>query len=71
MKLSNQAKGALLMALQQCMLEEIDIIKLLDEMDFSLSEGELVCLNPTQIDLSKAANPLLREGFKSLTIFEE
>ena len=71
MKLSNQAKGALLMTLQQCLLEECDIIKLLDEMDFTLSEGELVCLNPTQVDLSKTADPLLQEGFKTLTVTEE
>tara|TARA_Y100000034_G_C6895861_1_gene412972 strand:+ start:2270 stop:2494 length:225 start_codon:yes stop_codon:yes gene_type:complete len=34
MKLSNQAAGALMMALQKCLLEEIDIMPLLQGMDF-------------------------------------
>tara|TARA_Y100000310_G_scaffold221243_1_gene222771 strand:- start:22 stop:258 length:237 start_codon:yes stop_codon:yes gene_type:complete len=34
MKLSNQAAGALMMALQKCLLEETDIMPLLQDMDF-------------------------------------
>jgi hypothetical protein len=34
MKLSNQAAGALMMALQKCLLEETDIMPLLQNMDF-------------------------------------
>jgi hypothetical protein len=45
MKLSNQAAGALMMALQKCLLEETDIMPLLQEMDFFVDvvqkDGEL------------------------------
>ena len=34
MKLSNQAAGALMMALQKCLMEETDIMPLLQNMDF-------------------------------------
>ena len=34
MKLSNQAAGALMMALQKCLMEETDIMPLLQDMDF-------------------------------------
>ena len=34
MKLSNQAAGALMMALQKCLMEEIDIMPLLQNMEF-------------------------------------
>ena len=71
MKLSNQAKGALLMTLQKCLLEEVDVVGLLDELDFTLSDGELCVLNSPTVDLSKTADPLLREGFNALTVTEE
>ena len=47
MKLSNQAKGALLMALQKCLLEEVDMVGLLDEMDFSLSDRRTNSFEPS------------------------
>jgi len=34
MKLSNQAAGALMMALQKCLMEETDIMPLLQNMEF-------------------------------------
>ena len=46
MKLSDQAAGALLMALQKCLWEETDIMPLLKEMDFEPSDDGLVVLNP-------------------------
>ena len=46
MKLSDQAAGALLMALQKCLWEETDIMPLLKEMDLEVSGDELVVLNP-------------------------
>lgn len=46
MKLSNQAKGALMMALQKCLLEQTDIVPILDEMNFFTDEsGDLVVEN--------------------------
>jgi hypothetical protein len=47
MKLSNQGAGALLMALQKCLLEETDITGILKDMDFTLdSNEELIVSNP-------------------------
>ena len=34
MKLSDQALGALMMALQKCLMEQTDIVPILEEMDF-------------------------------------
>ena len=55
MKLSNQAKGALMMALQKCLLEETDIMPLLESMDFELTPGDdtsLIVANPPVVELS-------------------
>ena len=47
MKLSNQASGALMMALQKCLLEQRDITGILKDMEFEVgNEGELVVSNP-------------------------
>jgi hypothetical protein len=47
MKLSKQANGTLMMALQKCLLEQSDITVILDDLEFDVStEGELVVNNP-------------------------
>ena len=47
MKLSNQASGALLMALQKCLMEQSDITGILNDMDFEVDDvGELIVANP-------------------------
>tara|TARA_R100000664_G_C2686838_1_gene92529 strand:+ start:450 stop:638 length:189 start_codon:yes stop_codon:yes gene_type:complete len=46
MKLSNQAIGALLMTLQKCLAEEIDITELLSEWDLSVKNDEVYVDNP-------------------------
>ena len=47
MKLSNQAVGALMMALQKSLMEQSDIVPVLAGMDFvSDTEGELSVTNP-------------------------
>ena len=47
MKLSNQAMGALMMALQKSLLEQTDIVPVLQSFNFSLSEKEeLIVENP-------------------------
>jgi hypothetical protein len=54
MKLSNQAMGALMMALQKCLMEETDIIELLGDMDFQVtgpSQSELIITNPPIVSL--------------------
>ena len=54
MTLSNQAVGALMMALQRSLMEQTDIVPLLTEMDFQVStddETELVVTNPPVLTL--------------------
>ena len=47
MKLSNQAMGSLMMALQKSLLEQTDIVPILKDFDFEVGEGEeLVIRNP-------------------------
>ena len=47
MKLSNQALGALMMALQKSLMDQSDITGLLQQLDFLVDEGEqLVVENP-------------------------
>lgn len=60
MKLSNQAIGALMMALQKSLMEQSDIVPLLANMDFDKGpdakrwggkNGELVVNNPPVVSL--------------------
>ena len=55
MQLSDQAAGALLMALQKCLWEQVDIMPLLKEMVFEASDDGLVVINPPVVsgDLSE------------------
>ena len=46
MKLSNQAVGAVMMALQKSLMEQSDIVPMLQGLKFVSSEGELVVTNP-------------------------
>tara|TARA_Y100000034_G_scaffold105381_1_gene132690 strand:+ start:8 stop:196 length:189 start_codon:yes stop_codon:yes gene_type:complete len=47
MKLSNQAVGAIMMALQKSLMEQSDIVPLLKEMNFvEMDNGELLIENP-------------------------
>ena len=47
MKLSNQAMGALMMALQKSLLEQTDIVPILESFNFQCDESEqLTVLNP-------------------------
>ena len=55
MKLSNQAVGALMMALQRSLMEQSDIVPVLQEMNFQVnpedsSHTELVVTNPPTIN---------------------
>jgi hypothetical protein len=57
MKLSNQAVGSLMMALQRSLMEQTDIVPVLQEMNFQLnpedsSQSELVVTNPPVINLN-------------------
>ena len=68
MKLSNQAMGALMMALQKSLLEQTDIVPLLEEMNFQVdpedqSHSALVITNPPVVSLE---NTVLDELVESL-----
>ena len=61
MKLSNQAMGALMMALQKCLMEQSDITDILNEFDFALNNEEaLVVLNPPMVESDQ--DPLFEEN---------
>ena len=56
MKLSNQAIGALMMALQKSLMEQSDIVPVLEEMNFQVdaadqSQSTLVVTNPPVVSL--------------------
>jgi hypothetical protein len=56
MKLSDQAVGALMMALQKCLMDQLDIVPILADMEFTPTEGdELVVENPPSFEV-KAGN---------------
>ena len=46
MKLSNQASGALLMALQKCLMEQSDITGILKDMDFEVELARALSVGP-------------------------
>lgn len=55
MKLSNQALGALMLALQNSLIEQKDIVPVLKSFDFELSkEDELMVTNPPTVRASFA-----------------
>jgi len=56
MKLSNQAMGALMLALQKCLMEQSDITEILKEFDFVTggdSQDELFVLNPPTVKVDE------------------
>ena len=57
MKLSNQAMGALMMALQKSLMDQSDVTKMLQEFDFSLDASErLVVNNPPVLRFAENKN---------------
>lgn len=51
MKLSKQALGSLMMALQKSLLEQSDIVPVLEGMDWELNGDELFVTNPPTFSL--------------------
>ena len=49
MQLSNQAMGAIMMALQESLLNELDIVPILKGFELEESESGLVVLNPPTV----------------------
>tara|TARA_R110002124_G_scaffold6153_1_gene37604 strand:- start:3874 stop:4065 length:192 start_codon:yes stop_codon:yes gene_type:complete len=49
MKLSHQAMGAIMLALQNSILEQSDIVPVLEDFNFDITDNEdLVVMNPPQ-----------------------
>ena len=62
MKLSNQAMGAIMMALQKSILEQVDIVPTLRSFIFENSNDELVVKNPPNFTIDKDVfNPEVKE----------
>tara|TARA_Y100000310_G_scaffold326978_1_gene392646 strand:+ start:338 stop:514 length:177 start_codon:yes stop_codon:yes gene_type:complete len=58
MKLSNQAMGAIMMALQKSLMEQSDITETLGGFEFVItdsSQGELVISNPPIVEVKQDA----------------
>lgn len=54
MKLSKQALGSLMMALQKSLLEQSDIVPVLEELDWESFNGELFVKNPPNFSLDES-----------------
>ncbi len=52
MQLSDQALGALMLALQNSLLNQTDIVPVLKEFKFTTSDDGLVVENPPVVDMS-------------------
>jgi len=53
MKLSHQAMGAVMLALQNSILEQTDIVPILESFDFDITDNnDLVVINPPQAKIS-------------------
>ena len=56
-KLSNQAIGAIMMALQKSLIEQSDIVPVLREFQVQVDDsGELVVMNPPTIEVPNEEN---------------
>jgi hypothetical protein len=56
LKLSHQAMGAIMMALQESLLNELDIVPILEGFELVAAEDGLVVLNPPTVRLSNNAS---------------
>ena len=63
-KLSNQAIGAIMMALQKSLMEQSDIVPVLQSFNVQVNDaGELVVMNPPKVQVkSHADNGPILEG---------
>ena len=54
-KLSNQAVGAIMMALQKSLMEQTDIVPVLRNFNIQIDDaGELVVMNPPKVKVNQA-----------------
>ena len=53
-KLSNQAVGAIMMALQKCLMDQTDIVPVLRGFEVQIDDsGELVVINPPTVKVEQ------------------
>ena len=58
MKLSDQALGAIMMALQNSLMNQTDIVPVLKDFDLMMNENEeVVVLNPPPVELNSTIGP--------------
>jgi|TARA_R110002074_G_scaffold186036_2_gene351383 hypothetical protein len=63
MFMTDQAVGAVMMALQKSLMEQSDIVPVLKEFKFRLSEGGLMILNPPLVKFNEESEETLQESF--------
>ena len=68
MKLSNQAIGAIMLALQKSLMEQSDIVPVLQEFNIEKSAEGLVVENPPVVEFQ---SPEIRTTETDLTVAEE
>ena len=62
MKLSDQSVGAVMMALQKSLMEQSDIVPVLREFKFKLSEEGLVVINPPLVKFNEETTEQFRNA---------
>jgi hypothetical protein len=61
-KLSNQAVGAIMMALQTSLMEQTDIVPVLQEFQIQVDDsGELVVMNPPLVKAEKQKTAIITD----------
>ena len=62
-KLSNQAVGAIMMALQKSLMEQTDIVPVLKSFNVQIDDaGELVVMNPPTVEVKESLKGAVLEG---------
>ena len=62
-KLSNQAVGAIMMALQKSLMEQTDIVPVLQEFQIQVDDsGQLVVMNPPKVEVKNNTKEPVLEG---------
>tara|TARA_B100000530_G_scaffold324774_1_gene261836 strand:- start:458 stop:676 length:219 start_codon:yes stop_codon:yes gene_type:complete len=64
-KLSNQALGAVMMALQESLLNELDIVPILKGFELAETEDGLVVTNPPTVRVSNDS-PITEEDLENM-----
>ena len=62
-KLSNQAVGAIMMALQKSLMEQTDIVPVLQEFQIQVDDsGQLVVMNPPKVEVKNSVKGAVLQG---------